>query len=135
MNRQNILKTKYGKSSELANAHMQCIIGLSAIHGVDSAKIHEFHEKLTSHIQVRETRGKAKEIGGFVRATLDKIPDIRADLVRLDDDWQEWRFPELIESLRKWCDRNPISSRDQMPSTPDPSINSQGGTCLCILQW
>jgi len=124
MNRQNILKTKYGKSSEVANAHMQCIIGLSAIHGVDPAKIHEFHEKLTSHIQVLETMGKAKEIGGFVRATLDKIPDIRADLVRLDDDWQEWRFPELIESLRKWCDRNPISSRDQMPSTPDPSIHS-----------
>ena len=59
-----------------------------------------------------------------MRAMLDKLPDIRADLVRLDDDWQEWRFPELIESLRKWCDRNPISSRDQMPSTPDPSIHS-----------
>ena len=34
-----ILKTKYGKSSEVANAHMQCIIGLSTIHGVDPAKI------------------------------------------------------------------------------------------------
>ena len=68
--------------------------------------------------------GKVKEIGGFVRATLDKLPDIRADLVRPDDDWQEWGFPELIESLRKWCSRNPIPRRDQMPSTPDPSINS-----------
>ena len=34
-----ILKTKYGKFSEVANAHMQCIIGLSTIHGVDPAKI------------------------------------------------------------------------------------------------
>ena len=68
---------------------MQCIIGLSAIHGVDPAKIHEFHEKLTSHIQVLETMEKIKEIGGFVRGTLDKLPDIRADLVRLDDNWQE----------------------------------------------
>lgn len=119
-----ILKTKYGKPSEVANAHMQCIIGLSTIHGVDPAKIHEFHEKLTSHIQVLETMGKVKEIGGFVRATLDKLPDIRADLVRLDDDWQEWGFPELIESFRKWCSRNPIPSRDQMPSTADPSFNS-----------
>lgn len=103
---------------------MQCIIGLSTIHGVDPAKIHEFHEKLTSHIQVLETMGKVKEIGGFVRATLDKLPDIRADLVRLDDDWQKWGFPELIESFRKWCSRNPIPSRDQMPSTADPSYNS-----------
>ena len=115
----------------MANAHMQCIIGLSTIHGVDPAKIHEFHEKLTSHIQVLETMGKIKEIGEFVRGTLDKLPDIRADLVRLDDNWQEWGFPELIESLRKRCDRNPIPSRDQMPSTPDsnhphrdPSIRS-----------
>ena len=36
-----ILKTKYGKSSEVTNAHTQCIIGLSTIHGVDPAKIHE----------------------------------------------------------------------------------------------
>ena len=63
--------------------------------------------------------GKVKEIGGFVRATLDKLPDIRADLVRLDDNWQEWGFPELIESLRKWCDRNPIPGTDQMPRAPD----------------
>ena len=92
---------------------MQCSNGLSTIHGVDPAKIHEFHEKLTSHIQVLETMGKVKEIGGFMRATLDKLPDIRADLVHLDDDWQEWGFPELIESLRKWCSCNPIPSRDQ----------------------
>ena len=99
----------------MANAHIQCIIGLSTIHGVDPAKIHELHEKLTSHVQVLETMGQAKEIGGFVRATLDELPDIRADLARLDDDRQELRFPE---ALRKWCDRNPISSRDQMLSNP-----------------
>ena len=54
-----------------------------------------------------------------MRATLGKLPDIRADLVRLDDDWQEWGFPELIESLRKWCDRNSIPSKDHMATTPD----------------
>ena len=66
-----ILESKYGKSSEVADAHMQCIIGLSIIHGTHPAKIHEFFEKLTSHIQVLETMGKVKEISGFVRATLD----------------------------------------------------------------
>ena len=30
-----------------------------------------------------------------------------ADLVRLDDDWQEWEFPELTEALKKWTDQNP----------------------------
>lgn len=79
----------YVRSSEVANARMQCVIEMSAIHDVDPAKIHEFHEKLTSHIQVLENMGKVKEIRGFVRATLNKLPDIRADLVRLDDNWQE----------------------------------------------
>ena len=98
---------------------MQCIIGLSTIHGLDPAKIHEFQLKLTGHIQVLNTMGKVKEIGGFVRETVDKLPDIRAGLVRLDDDWQEWAFPELIESWRKWCDHSPFPSKDQMPTTPD----------------
>ena len=118
-----ILKSKYGKPSEVANAHMQCIIGLSMVHDAHPAKIHDFCEKLTSHIQVLETMGKVKEIRGFVRVTLDKLPGIRADLVRLDDDWQDWGFPELIKSLRKWCDRNPITNEDQKPDSTnrDPS--------------
>ena len=63
--------------------------------------------------------GKVKKISGFVPATLDKLPGIRADLVRLDDNWQEWRFPELIESLRRWCDRNPILMEDRKPDLPN----------------
>ena len=120
-----ILKTRYGKPSEVANAHMQCIIGLSTVHGGHPAKIHDFYEKLTSHIQVLETMGKVNEIGGFVRATLDKLPGIRADLVRLDDNWQEWGFAELIESLRKWCDRNPIVSENLKPEPPKPDLRSR----------
>ena len=35
------------------------------------------------------------------------LPGIRADLVRLDDDWQDWGFTWLVEALRKWTERNP----------------------------
>ena len=98
---------------------MQYIIGLSTTCGAHLAKIHDFYGKLTSHIRVLETMGKVKEIGGFVCATLDKLPDIRADLVGLDDNWQEQAFPELIKSLRKWCDRNPILSEDWKPDPPN----------------
>ena len=50
---------------------------------------------------------KLNEIKGYVRNTLDKLPGIRADLVRLDDSWQDWGFCELVETLRKWTERNP----------------------------
>ena len=44
---------------------------------------------------------KLKEINGYLKITLDKLPGIRADLVRLYDDWQEHGFTELTEALRK----------------------------------
>ena len=112
----NILRAKYGKASEVANAHMQCIIALPTIQGSQPVKIHEFYEKLSTNIQTLETMGKVKEINGYVRGTLDKLPSIRADLVRLDDDWQEWGFPQMLEALRKWCDRNPLPSPSDQPS-------------------
>ena len=108
-----ILSSKYGKPSEVANAHMQCIISLPTINGANPVKIHDFYNKLASNIQTLETMGKIKEIKGFVRTTLEKLPGIRADLVRMDDNWQEWGFPELIESLKKWCDRNPLLSDER----------------------
>ena len=79
---------------------MQCIIGLSPSHGSHPARIHDFYRKLTTHILVLETMSKLKEIRGFARTTLDKLPGIRADLVRLDDNWQDWGFSELVEALR-----------------------------------
>ena len=48
------------------------------------------------------SKGKKKDIGGYVRLTLAKLSGIRADLVRLDDNWQEWSFPQLVEALKKW---------------------------------
>ena len=82
----NILKTKYGRPSEVANAHIQSIIGLPVISGKNPARICDFYEKLVTNIQTLESMGKEKEIRGYVRLTLDKLPGIRAELVRLDDD-------------------------------------------------
>ena len=37
---------------------------------------------------------------------MDKLPGIRADLVKADDNWQEWDFAKAVDSLRRWTDRN-----------------------------
>ena len=39
-------------------------------------KIHEFLEKLRSHIQALQTSGMLNEINGYVRITLDKLARI-----------------------------------------------------------
>ena len=45
--------------------------------------------------------------------TLNKLEGIRRDLVQTDDDWQEWDFPQLVEALRKWTERNPLKQDDR----------------------
>ena len=56
--------------------------------------------------QALETMNKLKKINGYVRFTLDKLPGIKADLVKPGDNWQEWDFAKVVDSLRRWTDRN-----------------------------
>ena len=81
-----ILKTKFGKLSEVTNAHIQSIMSLPIITQNNVIKIHDFYEKLVTYSQALDTMGKLKEINGYVRMTFDKLPAICADLVRIDDD-------------------------------------------------
>ena len=103
----NILVKKYGKYSEVTNAHVQNIMLLPHINNSNPYKIHEFREKLLSSVEALETMGKLKEINGYVRLTLDKLQEIGADLVRTGDDWQDWKFSQLVEVLENWTCRNP----------------------------
>lgn len=81
---------------------------LQVIPGTNPARICEFYETIVTNVQTLESMEKEREIRGYVRVTLDKLPGIRADLVRLNDDWQEWGVSQLAEALRKWCERNPV---------------------------
>ena len=103
----NILKSKYGKDCEVANAHIQGLISLPKITSSHPNKINEFYEKLVTHVQALDTMGKLKEIKAYVRLTLDKLPGIKYDLVRTDDKWQGWDFETLTKELSKWIDHKP----------------------------
>ena len=104
----NVLKTKYGKTSEIVNAYFQNIMALPVISGSNTTKIHQFYEKLSFNVQALETLGKLGEVNGYVRMSIDKLEGIRGDLVRTDDNWQEWDFPKFVYALQKWTERNPI---------------------------
>ena len=108
-----ILSAKYGKPTEVANAHIQGIISLPTINNSNIYRIHEFYEKLLTNVNALETMGKLKEINGYVRFTLDKLSGIRSDLVRTSDNWQSWSFHDLVESLKKWTERNPMDQESR----------------------
>ena len=114
----NILKTRYGKESEIVNAYVTNIMELQTVNGTNPNKIGMFYEKLLSNVQALETMGKLGEVNGYVRMPLDKLEGIRSDLVRTDDSWQEWKFPHVIEALRKWTERNPPKPDEREEKAP-----------------
>ena len=107
-----ILLAKFGKPSEVAAAHIQCIISLPVVSNSNPNKIHEFYEKLVVSVKALDTIHKLRDIKWCMRLPLGKLPRIRAELVRLNDEWQEWDFPKLEESLHKLTDRNPKTTHN-----------------------
>ena len=81
-----ILLGKFGKSNEFAATHIQCITSAAVIQNSHLNRIHDFYEKLVISAQSLDTMNKLEEINGYARLTLDTLPDIRADLVRVDED-------------------------------------------------
>ena len=124
----NILKTKYGKESEIVNAYVTNIMSLEPVHGANPNKISIFYEKLSANVQALEMLGRIGEVNEYLRLTLDKLDGIRGDLVRTDDDWQSWKFPNLIEALRKWTERNPPDRKTRQRESQeifDPEVSRQ----------
>ena len=69
-------------------------------------KITNFNEKLFFIVQVFDEMNKLRDIKVCQRFTLDKLPKIMGNFVRLDDEWQVWEFLKLAESLCNRTDRN-----------------------------
>ena len=121
----NILTRKYGQTSEVVNAYVENIMSLPTIGGTQPARIHDFYEKLLFNVQSLETMRKLREVNGYVRMTIDKLPGIRGDLVRTDDSWREWNFPKLVDELRKWTERNPIQFKQSDKPWRDKNFQTQ----------
>ena len=50
---------------------------------------------------------KLKDLKGYIRLTQNKLLRIRDDLVSLDEQFQQWDFPKLVEAMRMRIDSNP----------------------------
>ena len=54
--------------------------------------------------------GKLNNVKGNVSMTLDKLSEIRGDLVCSDPEWQTWDCVQLTEALNQWVRRNPVTN-------------------------
>ena len=106
-----ILEAEYGQSAEVVNAYVQNIMNLPVVTEANPKKIQDFYKQLRYNVQSLKTLGKLADVKGNVRATLDKLKGIKADLVRGNQGWQEWSFDDLLGELKTWRDINPVEEK------------------------
>lgn len=103
-----ILKDRFGKESEIVKTYVKEILELPYTTTSNPRKIHDFYEKLSYCVQSLEAMKQLDAVNGTVAMTLDKLPNIRGDLVRNDPDWDKWNYLQLTEALQQWTRRNPV---------------------------
>jgi len=87
-------------------------MGLPVITGSNPKKVDDFYKKLLFNVQSLETLGRLRDVTGNVRAVLEKLKGIRADLVQGQDGWQEWDFAQLIQALKRWREIYPVEDSE-----------------------
>ena len=100
------LKTEFGQSKTVITAHMEEIINLPVTRGSNYERVREFYEKLSKNYDALQTLGEGEMLKGFVLSTLNKLPQVKPDLVRTDEGWEDWNMEKLIDSIQKWLKRN-----------------------------
>ncbi|KAK3751387.1 hypothetical protein QZH41_002580 [Actinostola sp. cb2023] len=65
----NILKSKYGKTSEIINVYVENIMALPVINGTNPGKIHQFYQTLNFNVQSLETLGKTRECWSMLKSS------------------------------------------------------------------
>ena len=132
-----ILNVKFGKPGEVCTTHIQCITSLPVITNSILNRIQEFYEKLVISVKNLETINKLKENNGYVRLALEELPSIRVDLVRFDNNWQEWDFAKLVDSLRRWTWRNFKNILNNHQKQKGRCFSNKGSKaypqCMCLL--
>jgi hypothetical protein len=102
------LKKEYGQTKLVVNSHVDEIVNLPVVKGYNYTKIREFYEALSRNHDALLTLGEGDMLTGFVMTTVNKLPQVKPDLVRTDDDWENWDMAALIEEIRKWLGRHKV---------------------------
>ena len=110
------LKKEYGQTKVVINAHLDEIINLPTVRGTNHGKVQEFYDKLSNNYDVLQTLGEGGKLQGFVMSILNKLARVKPDLVRVDDNWEEWEMETLISNLQAWLKRNKCEDGQKSPA-------------------
>ena len=72
------------------NAHREEIVNLPIVKGSNYLKIQEFYESVSRNYNALLSMGEADILRGFVMSTLNKLPQLTPDIVRTDENWENY---------------------------------------------
>ena len=90
------------------NALVEQIVNLPVVKGSNYLKIQKFYETVSRNYDALLTMGESNMLRGFVLSTLNKIPQVRPDIVRTDENWENWDMEALINNLRQCLKRHKV---------------------------
>ncbi len=70
--------------------------------------VQTFYEQLSKNVDALQTLGESEMLKGFVLATLNKLPQVNPDIVRTDNNWENWAMEDLLGAMQKWLRRNKV---------------------------
>ena len=88
--------------AKLLSLHTWKRINLPVTRGSNYKRVREFYEKLSKNFDALQTLGEGEMLKGFVLSTVNKLPQVKPDLVRTDKGWEDWSMEKLIDPIQKW---------------------------------
>jgi len=76
------------------------------VRGSNYSKVREFYEKLSKNFDALQTLEEGEKLHGFVMATLNRLPQVKPDVARVDEKWEDWSMEDLVDALQKCLRKN-----------------------------
>ncbi|XP_022789302.1 uncharacterized protein LOC111329007 [Stylophora pistillata] len=117
----------FGKDVKVHKALIKDLESLPNITSVSRIKdIHDFYGQLSRTVRTLATMKKLQGAQSYVYNIMDKLGPVREAMVQKDDKWEEWGLEELVENLRKYTDRNPLSESLTPSNEVKKPLTNQG---------
>ena len=65
---------------------------------------------------------KLQTAQSHVYTVMDKLGPVKEALVSKDDDWEEWDLEQLVENLRKYVDRHPVTAESSLQASRKSAV-------------
>ena len=63
---------------------------MPTVRGTNFEKVQDFYNRLTKNCDALLTLGEKSMLKGFVTTTLNKLSNVKPDIVRMDQEWESW---------------------------------------------